>query len=35
MNPRLQSTLLLALTLAVGVVLGAAGSQQVTRLALE
>ena len=32
MNPRLQSTLLLAFTLAVGVVLGAAGSQQVTRL---
>ena len=32
MNPRLQSTLLLAGTLAVGVVLGAAASEQVARL---
>ena len=32
MNPRLQSTLLLAATLAVGVVLGAAASEQVARL---
>ena len=32
MNPRLQSTLLLAGTLAVGVVLGAAGSEQVARV---
>ena len=31
MNPRLQSTLLLAATLAVGVVLGAAASEQVAR----